>query len=160
MFYFQYKLIQLYNQSAAWIKETKWGTTSVMEANAAILFGWWPSRKREGVPPPQPRWAPFCSGPNSSGDEGPLLWTGCQERMSMWATKDYYSFSPNMGTEFNSTFPGFNFTSIQYENFTYAANLSKVLSRHLLQNWTADLTMSSKDCDLPLLKLILHAWTC
>lgn len=102
--------IQLYNQSAAWLEETKWETTSVMEANAAILCGWWPSRKREGVPPPQPRWARFCSGPNSSGDEGPLVRTGCLERMSMWATKDYYSFSPNMGSQFNSTFPGFNFT--------------------------------------------------
>lgn len=34
--------------------------------------------------------------------------------------------------------PGLCVTSVQYENFTRAANLSKALSQQLLQNWTAD----------------------
>ena len=35
-------------------------------------------------------------------------------------------------------FPGLCVTSIQYEKFTRAANLSKSLSQYMLQNWTAE----------------------
>ena len=36
-------------------------------------------------------------------------------------------------------FPGLCVTSIQYEKFTRAANLSKGLSQYMLQNWTAEI---------------------
>ena len=35
-------------------------------------------------------------------------------------------------------FPGLSVTSIQYEKFTRAANLSKSLSQYMLQNWMAE----------------------
>ena len=35
-------------------------------------------------------------------------------------------------------FPGLCVTSIQYEKFTRAANLSKSLSQYMLQNWMAE----------------------
>ena len=37
-----------------------------------------------------------------------------------------------------SIHPGLCVTSIQYEKFTHAANLSKELSRYLLGNWSGE----------------------
>lgn len=41
--------------------------------------------------------------------------------------------------------PGLCVTSIQYEQFTKAANLSKTLSQHLLQNWTSDFEQTLRE---------------
>jgi len=41
--------------------------------------------------------------------------------------------------------PGLCVTSIQYEQFTKAANLSKTLSQHLLQNWTLDFEQTLRE---------------
>lgn len=43
-------------------------------------------------------------------------------------------------------FPGLCVTSIQYENFTCAANLSKQLSSYLLGNWTGDCEFNTCGC--------------
>ena len=39
---------------------------------------------------------------------------------------------------YEQKFPGLSVTSIQYEKFTRAANLSKSLSQYMLQNWTTE----------------------
>ncbi|XP_035297365.1 uncharacterized protein LOC118238466 [Cricetulus griseus] len=41
--------------------------------------------------------------------------------------------------------PGLCVTSIQYENFTKAANLSKSLSQFMLQNWTSDFEQTLRE---------------
>lgn len=37
-------------------------------------------------------------------------WTGCQSRGVHWAVRGFFTFSPNIGTLYNSTFPGYNWT--------------------------------------------------
>ena len=45
-------------------------------------------------------------------------------------------------------FPGLCVTSIQYEKFTRAANLSKSLSQYMLQNWTAEFEQTLRELRL------------
>ena len=83
------------------------------KANATWIWGVWPASisKGNGTIPSQPRWAPlpFC---RSVPDSLPP-WTGCQSRNVPWAVKNYFSFSPNIGTVHNSSFSGYNWT---YQN--------------------------------------------
>ena len=108
--------IQLYNQSAAWF-EIPWDTPPY-SVNASYLSGWWPSMDPTGTPSRQPRWAPFCIG--EIGGDGRFPWTGCQSREVVWAKKDLFSFSPNISTVFNATYPGRNFTNQDPRTFSVA----------------------------------------
>ena len=78
-----------------------------------MLFGFegcsLPVSKGNGTIPSQPRWAPFCRGVRDSLPP----WTGCQSRKVAWAVKNYFSFSPYIGTVHNSSFSGYNWT---YQN--------------------------------------------
>ena len=98
--------ILLYNQSAAWLKDATWGSTSNIVANASVISGWWPSRLGDDVHHSSPGWHHFAI----TTDDLMLPWTGCQARRSSWAIKGYFSFSPYIGTTFNSSFVGYNFT--------------------------------------------------
>ena len=49
--------------------------------------------------------------------------------------------------------PGLCVTSMQYENFTRAANLSKSLSQYLLQNWTAEFEMTLQELRFAILQV-------
>lgn len=49
--------------------------------------------------------------------------------------------------------PGLCVTSVQYENFTRAANLSKALSQHLLQNWTFEFEQTLRELRMAILQV-------
>lgn len=49
--------------------------------------------------------------------------------------------------------PGLCVTSVQYDNFTRAANLSKVLSQHLLQNWTVEFDQTLRELRTAILQI-------
>ena len=50
-------------------------------------------------------------------------------------------------------FPGLSVTSIQYEKFTRAANLSKSLSQYMLQNWTAEFEQTLRELRLAIIQV-------
>ena len=50
-------------------------------------------------------------------------------------------------------FPGLCVTSIQYEKFTRAANLSKSLSQYMLQNWTAEFEQTLRELRLAIIQV-------
>jgi MAD (mothers against decapentaplegic) family protein 1 len=49
--------------------------------------------------------------------------------------------------------PGLCVTSVQYENFTRAANLSKALSRYMLQNWTMEFEQTLQELRVAILQV-------
>lgn len=49
--------------------------------------------------------------------------------------------------------PGLCVTSVQYENFTRAANLSQALSQHLLQNWTFEFEQTLRELRVAILQV-------
>lgn len=105
--------VLIYNQTAAWFQLSDghfdWTESYRLSLTGVWLEGWWPTNDGQDIRPPgQPHWAPFCFG-NTEED---LLfpWTGCQDRVVQWAKRGYFTFSPGMGTTFNATFAGYNYT--------------------------------------------------
>lgn len=49
--------------------------------------------------------------------------------------------------------PGLCVTSVQYEKFTKAANLSKVLSQHILQNWSVEFDQTLRELRTAILQI-------
>ena len=68
-------------------------------ANATVLYGWWPHVHSTdddcSNPPRQPQLAPFCTG--IPAEDTLFPWTGCQARRSGWAKRGIFSFSPLEG---------------------------------------------------------------
>lgn len=97
--------ILLYNQTAAWFD----APSESGQTNATWISARWPIAASKGnFPiPSQPKWSPFCTGRR---DSALPPWTGCQSRGVRWAVKDHFTFSPNIGTLFNDTLPGYNWT--------------------------------------------------
>lgn len=130
------KTVSLYNQTAGWLDTPRvddWEDKSITNcgedggcslrilkepglllANGAWLRGWWPATTPKGntTPPLQPQWAPHCSGER---DRTLPPWTSCQDKRIIWAVKGYFTFLPHIGTSFNKTFSGYNWT---YQNPT------------------------------------------
>lgn len=93
--------IVLKNQSAAWMRESNWGTGGNIEANASVLYGWWPATQKgadTSNAPYQPKMAPFCRGTMTKNLA--LPWTDHQSRDATWAVLEVFSFSPNLGNNF------------------------------------------------------------
>lgn len=110
--------IVLYNQTAAWF-DLPYHSGPCRAANASWISGWWPARQGKGVLPVQPKWAPYCYGPNW-GQYWP--WTGCQSHKVTWAHSDsVFTFSPAISTSFNDTYAGSNYTD-QDPNQVYSSN--------------------------------------
>ena len=49
--------------------------------------------------------------------------------------------------------PGLCVTSVQFENSTRAANLSKTLSRYMLQNWTMEFEQTLRELRVAILQV-------
>lgn len=111
--------ILLYNQTAAWFGLPEDANGPCKSANATWISGWWPARGSDESAPRQPKWAPFCYGPNW-GQRWP--WTGCQSHRVIWAnTGKHFTFSPGISTGFNATFAGSNYTD-QDPHLFYVSN--------------------------------------
>lgn len=41
-----------------------------------------------------------------------LPWTGCQAKKYTWAVEKYFSFSPYISREYNDTFAGYDFSTM------------------------------------------------
>ena len=102
--------ISLHYQSAAWLRKSSWGVTTDIKADTIVIRGWWPSRKPGNKPPSQPRMAPFCK--EGSMEDVMLPWTGCQAKKYTWAVEKYFSFSPYISREYNDTFAGYDFSTM------------------------------------------------
>lgn len=70
------------------------------EANATILYGWWPTKRstddERSNRKVQPQYAPFCT--SRKADSATLLpWTGCQSRRANNLQGTFFTFSPMEG---------------------------------------------------------------
>lgn len=103
--------ISLHYQSAAWLRKSSWGVMTDIKADTIVISGCWPSRNPGNKPPSQPRMAPFCK--EGSMEDVKLPWTGCQAKKYTWAVEKYFSFSPYISREYNDTFAGYNFSTME-----------------------------------------------